>query len=311
MIGRAVHIVLQIIIILIIVQALTGMLLSLHYTPDGGAAEVRPGEPATIIHATKVILRDADTLALAGEYALVPADVDDVVPSEAGASVSLTIEHHVPFGSIIRRIHHTNTSLIMIAVVALLALLVVQRAWLTQGVVWSTMIFIALILLGAAFTGRLLPDDIYSNVSALIVRHELPEAPFGSTLTTMLGLRASESARLSTPNAIHTLFMPVLLAVGICVLWRRLGEPLRHSPSRLSVIVCAIAVAFSTVLHVTHYPARDVSNSVHQSVAAQPWWPFAVPNVLVSWLGAELAGYLAIAAFVALVTLPLWTRRTR
>ncbi len=294
------------------------MLLSLHYVPDAGAAEVL-GQPATIVHAQQTIVRGqpkgldvstpslpTDTLAIAGEYALVPADTNDVVPSVAASSVSLTIEHHVAGGSVVRSIHYANTSLLILVLLILFVLLVIRRAWLTEGTVWMVVIVGVVLLLAAAFTGRLLPDDVYSNVSSSIVRHELAEFPLGSSLVTMLGLDASGSSRLSVPFAIHTLFIPVVLAVGVCLLWRRLG-----SPTLRTVVHCAIILVFTTFLTMPYYPVQDVRGSVQQMVTVTPWWPFVVPSALVSWLGSELAGYLTMAAFLALVTLPVYLRSSQ
>lgn len=308
----------HIVIILIIVQAVTGMLLSLHYVPSVTAATVLD-KPATIVKANETIvgvgpkgLLDtpltplADTLAVAGEYVLVPANATSVVPSVAGASVNLTIEHHVAGGSVVRAIHHINTSVLIIAALILLVLLVVHRGWLTERLLWVVVIVGILVLLASAFTGRLLPDDVYSHVSALIVRHELSEFPFGALLVTVLGLDTPDSSRLSTPYAIHALFLPSVLAVGVCLLWRRFGAPATNA-----IFQCVVLVTFFAVLSLgakPYYPVRDVSGSVQQPFSVEPWWPFVVPNALVSWLGGELAGYLMVASLFALLLLPLYLR---
>mgnify|MGYP000125224348 CR=1 FL=1 len=315
---KAIRIVAHIIILLIIVQAITGILLSLHYVPDTHAAEVQ-ARPGTIVHATQLLVggspkglsdgsqAPSDTLALAGQHALVPAGVNDVVPSVAAASVNLTIEHHVVGGSVVRAIHHTNTTLLIVLTVILCVLLAVGRAWRMHPTVWVAVIIGLMVLMASAFTGRLLPDDVYSYVSASIVRHELSEFPLGSSLVTMLGLNASESARLSTPYAIHALSLPCFLAFGVCVLWRRWGRP-----SASTVLACALGVAFvvalSSLMAAPYYPVRDVSGAVEQSVSVAPWWPFVVPNAVVTWFGGELAGYLAAAFILALLLLPLYLR---
>lgn len=312
----AIRVVSHVVIILIIIQIITGTLLSVHYVPSPEAATVR-GKPATIVHANRTIVGGVpqagglskwapDTLAVAGEHALIPADSNDVVPSVAAASVSLTIEHHVTGGSVVRALHHTNTSFLIIATLILFVLLVVRRGWFTERSVWMVVIVGIVVLLAAAFTGRLLPDDVYSHVSALIVRHELSEFPFGAVLVTVLGLDTPEPARLSTPYAIHTLFLPIALTVCVCTLWRRFGRP-----ATSTIFQCAVMLAFVASISfgaMPYFPVRDVSSSVQQSVSVAPWWPFVVPNTLVSWLGGELAGYLMVASFFALLLLPLYLR---
>ena len=216
------------------------------------------------------------------------------------------IEHHVVAGSVIRRIHHTNTLFLLVAVLVLLVLFVMQRVWLSHAALWSMLVVLVVVLLASAFTGRLLPDDVYSSVSRAIVGHELSEAPFGSILTSILGLNASQVARLSMPYAIHALFLPMVLSVGICLLWRRIGQP-----SIISVVGAAVVIALSAALPVTHYAVRDVLRDANAYSVMEPWYPFIVPNTLVNWFGAELAGYVSLAAFSVLVTLPLWVRRSR
>jgi quinol-cytochrome oxidoreductase complex cytochrome b subunit len=302
--NRAVRIVSHIIILLIIIQALTGILLSLHYVPDSGAAEVRSGVPGTMHYSDVPLIREGDTLAAARVHTLVPAVKGNIVPSGAAASVSLTIERQVSGGAAIRLIHHANASALIVVCLTLFVLLVMTKAWMTNRVLWWTVVIGMVVMLVEAFTGRLLPDDVYSYVSSQIVRHEVSEFPFGSTIAAMLGLNAAPAARLSTPYVIHSNLLPAIITIGVCFLWRQFGRP-----STASLIGCAIAVIIGTLTSTAYYPVRDLSNiQAYGSVA--PWWPFAVPNLIVTWFGAELAGYLAMALLLGLLTLPLWTRRT-
>lgn len=306
MIERLTRIVIHIIILLIVVQALTGVLLSMYYTPDSGAAEVRFGVPGTIHFGNTSLVRDGDTLAAVGQYALVPAKAGDVVPSGAASSVYLTIEHHVVGGSMLRYVHHANASALILVVMVLVVLLSIQRMWHTQRWLWWTSIVGLVVLLVSGYTGRLLPDDVYAYFSSHIVRHELREFPLGSAITSLLGLSASESARLSTPYAIHAILLPVFVTIGTCFLWRRYGNP-----SVASMLGCAAAIGLGALVSTSYYPIRDISNQTPPAGGIEPWWPFVVPNALVTWLGGELAGYLAMAGMLALITLPLWARRTR
>lgn len=285
-------------------QAFSGIMLSLHYVPDGGAAEVRPGVPGAIHAGPETLVRHGDTIAFAHQPVLAEASSEDAVPSGAAASVFLTIEEHVVGGALLRALHTICASLLIISLVLLVILLALDRGWLQRRGLWLASVLGVVVVLVSAYTGRLLPDDVYAYISGQIVRHELAEFPLGGMVTSMLGLNASAQSRLSMPFAMHAILLPVMLTVGLCLFWRWFSRP-----SLLAVALCAISIALGIFLLPGTYPVHDVLHGTQTDISATPWWPFVVPNAAVSWLGAELAGYLGYAILLALLALPFMGRR--
>lgn len=307
---------------LVIIQAITGILMSMHYVPSDAPARTVDGKPLTITQSLRLdtIGTFIDTLNVPGRTALVPARPGELVPSVAAGSVHVALEN-APLGSFIRAMHqHTATALVLTSLFWA-ALLGFAGAYASNPRQWLMSIGVAVLSLALAWTGRVLPDDVYSMISRTIVSNELREAPLGDFVTRILGLHYGELS-LSRTYIMHALVM----GGGICVLAVRMRlhvpmasrapmakamgyqasqEPMAKAMGYYGIaFVAAVLFALGTPIH--QYPIRDAIKGVSGGEHVVAWWTIMPIHAWAIWLGAELAGFVALVLVLKLATMPLW-----
>ena len=301
---------------LVIIQAITGILMSMYYVPSDAPARTVDGKPLTITQSLRLdtIGTFIDTLNVPGRTALVPARPGELVPSVAAGSVHVALEN-APLGSFIRAMHqHTATALVLTSLFWA-ALLGFAGAYASNPRQWLMSIGVAVLSLALAWTGRVLPDDVYSMISRTIVSNELREAPLGDFVTRILGLHYGELS-LSRTYIMHALVM----GGGICVLAvrMRLHVPMAEGPGYQAsqepmakamgyygiAFVAAVLFALGTPIH--QYPIRDAIKGVSGGEHVVAWWTIMPIHAWAIWLGAELAGFVALVLVLKLATMPLW-----
>lgn len=290
---------------LIIIQAITGILMSMYYVPSDVPARTVDGKPLTISRSLRLdtVGTFIDTLNAPGRAALVPARPGELVPSLAAASVHVELEN-APLGGSIRAMHqHAATALVLTSLIWA-ALLGFAGAYANNARLWLISIGVGVLSLALAWTGRVLPDDVYSMISRTIVSNELREAPLGDFVTRILGLHYGELS-LSRTYIMHALVM----GGGICVLAIRIRL---HVPMPMAkamgyygiALVAAVLFALGTPIH--QYPIRDAIKGVSGGEHVYAWWTIMPIHAWAIWLGAELAGFVAIVLVLKLATMPLW-----
>lgn len=302
---RIVRILLPVVVLLVAVQVMTGILLAMHYVPSEQPARTPSGLPGTIVHADRVLVWRAspeawpDTLALPGDHVLVPAERADVVPSEAGASVALTIRHQVPGGATFRTVHHVVTPVLVVAAFLLVIVWMFGKGAFQGAWRWNAVLASLVLAMAAAYSGRLLPDDVYAATSRAVVGHAMEEAPFGAILSVGLGLAGT----LATSYAMHTLVLPLFLSVMLCLLLRS------ATPSwRAALVIVTVMTAAAALMPVSWMTPRDVLHGANAGYEGGPWWIFVPFEVLEDAVGAELGGYLVIVLAALLLSLPFRKR---
>jgi len=291
-----------IVVVLVLMQAITGVLLGLLYRPSQAPARWVDGRYATVMTSERVVQMGpfADTVGARGRPVLGPAGPQDIVLSEAASSVAVSIPE-APLGGFIRNIHHTNTGWLYAACLLWFVLLVVGRAYTTGMRIWVVSIFVLILVVASAWSGRILPDDVYAEISRRIVGHQLQEAPFGTFIASVFGI---------SPDDVHlsrTFFMHVLMGAGLVALvW---GYRARRGLAYAIAFVVVVS-GVSAVVGPELGPLRDAVRGLDGSAHADPWWVVSPLHALVGWFGAELAGYLVIAVVLGLFVLAL-PRRIR
>ena len=282
------------IFLLLAVQAVTGFLMSMFYVPSRAPALLRSGSHATIVYGERIdtVGSFSDTLGMNGGAALIPASNSDVVPSEATASVVIDITN-APAGAIIRNIHHNNTGWLYGLGIIWLIVLVVRKGYKSEASVWvRAVVYLALILI-CAWSGRLLPDDIYAEISRRIVGNELQEAPFGNLISSLFGVDPSY------PQLNRTFVMHVFTGVLMLLLLRK---PFSCLTGVIPVaFILAFLLAVSAFIPLDVLAVRDTMTALNGATHVQPWWVISPVHTLVEWVGAELAGYVLIALFIGLL----------
>jgi hypothetical protein len=290
---------------LILVQAITGILMSMYYVPSDAPARTVDGKPLTITSSLRIdtVGRFVDTINTAGRIALVPARAGEPTPSQAAASVNVSIEN-APLGGFVRSLHqHTATMLVVVSLIWA-ALLGFSGVYASNARLWLTSIGIAVLALALAWTGRVLPDDVYSMISRTIVSNELQQAPLGGFITKVLGLFRGELS-LSRTYIMHALVMGGgIVALG----WRVFSVTVPRASHRLALtfipVISSGLIAVGSALHT--YPVRDAIRGLSGGEQVYAWWTIMPIHAWAVWLGAELAGIVGLAVLVKLLTMPLW-----
>ncbi len=68
--------------------------------------------------------------------------------------------------------------------------------------------------------------------------------------------------------------------------------------------VAAVLFALGTPIH--QYPIRDAIKGVSGGEHVVAWWTIMPIHAWAIWLGAELAGFVALVLVLKLATMPLW-----
>lgn len=299
------------VLLLVVVQAVTGILLGFFYAPSQAPARWVDGRLATILVNERVVQVGPfkDTVGATATPALGPAGKFDAVPSEAAASVGVTIAN-AHLGTVIRNIHHTNTGWLYALGLLWVVLLFIVRAYVTDRFTWVRAILLIILVLAGAWSGRLLPDDVYAEISRRIVGHQLQEAPFGTFIASLFGVSPGDA------HLPRTFFLHVLIGVGsllllvVCggIVWRGLARNI------IVVAMAVVVVALSSTNRPDYSPVRDAIRGLDGTAHADPWWVVSPLYTVVGWFGAELTGYLLIGVVVGLLVLviprhsPYWRR---
>ncbi len=261
--------------------------------PDGTMASI------TTVQRLEIVGSFVDTLGVDGRPTLVPARRGDAVPSQAAASVAVSIAN-APAGEFIRTIHHNNTAWLYTLSILWLVLLTVSKAFRADAATWIRAVSAVILVLIAAWSGRLLPDDVYAEISRRIVGHELQEAPFGSFIATLFGVEPNH------PLLSRTFVLHILVGAALTTtLWKPFSAMKGAAITAIAVIAVVLGTAF---IPLESWPVRDVVGGLNGQVHAEPWWVIRPFHTLVEWFGAELAGYLLLALTLTLLFLPIRKR---
>lgn len=204
----------------------------------------------------------------------------DYAPSVASAhaSVARLMDRELsPLGWLVRAIHHHGASFLVVLLVAHLVQVAIHGAYRKpREINWITGLVLALIVLGFAFTGYLLPWDetaYFATRVGLNITASMPGV--GPSLAALLqGGEVMGNLTLTRFYAIHVLVLPAMLAGLLAihlVLFRRHG--------------------------VTPKPGRDEE----ELASAEPFWP----NQAVRDAVAILFMVAALVAFAAWKGAPL------
>lgn len=283
----------------VLVQAGTGLALSLWYVPSRAPAVTDGGKALAITSEMRVdtVGGFLDTLGDGLHAVMVPAHDSDLVPSQAAASIVVGIENAYG-GGIVRSIHRNNTIWLYTIGLLWFFILLVTKSYNVDARLWRTSTAFLVLVLASAWSGRLLPDDVYAEISSRIVGHELQEAPFGNFIAKLFGVDPHE------PMLSRTFILHMAVGVGAAFLLARYRK-VSAQKILLTAVVISVCVLVSALLPLEVLPLRDTLHGNTGEVHVSPWWVVSPLHTLVSWFGAELTGYLILGGLIALFALPL------
>jgi hypothetical protein len=290
-----------------VVVAITGVLLSLWYVPSSDPLRMADGRTLTVITSTRTELVGpfTDTLVASPENpCLAPARSGQAVTSAAQSSIRVAI-HNAPFGQVVRRIHYWMSDVLLAALTALLVIMCLRRCYETDRSLWLRALALTAAALAGGWTGRILVDDVYAEISRRIMGHELASAPMGDIIVRLLGIEPG-SLLLARTYSLHGLILGAFAMLVFATDMRQAFRGARSYPPLLAGLLAAVGVS---LISIPDWGMRDAVRGLAGWERVSPWWGIVPFRAWSQWLGSELAGYVAIALTTLLVTLPFWHRR--
>lgn len=291
----------------LLVVVFTGILLSMWYQPSSEPLRTSDGTAQTVVTSTRRLQSGPyiDTIqASALTPQLAPAAAGEPVVSAAQSSIRVSI-HNAPYGDTVRRIHHWMSDVLLALLTALLTVLCLLRTFEADRSLWLRYVLLTLMALAGGWTGRILVDDVYAEISRRVMGHELSSAPLGEMICGILGIQPG-SLLLARTYSVHGFIFGVLglllIAPDVRQILRRASRP----PLLSAALLIALAAAF---ISVPDWGMRDALRGLAGWEHVTPWWGIAPLRAWSLWLGSELAGYVGVIVMLLLATLPVWFRR--
>lgn len=285
----------------------TGLLLSMWYVPSSDPLRSSNGTPQTIVTSTRILQNGpyTDTVAASTERPqLAPALPGDVVVSGAQSSIRVSI-HNAPYGSTIRRIHYWLSDVLLALLTVLMTVLCSLRIYESDRTTWLRSLSLVLIALAGGWTGRILADDVYAEISRRVMGHELSNAPLGDVITSVLGIEPG-ALLLARTYSVHGFLLGVL---GLLMITPDVRQILREA-SRPPLLSIGLLIAFGvSFVSVADWGLRDAVRGLVGWERVTAWWGIAPFRSWSLWLGSELGGYVAVILGGLLATLPFWHRK--
>lgn len=285
----------------------TGLLLSMWYVPSSDPLRSSDGTPQTIVTSTRLLQSGpyTDTVAASPESPqLAPALPGDLVVSGAQSSIGVSIQN-APYGITIRRVHYWMSDVLLGLLATLLVVLGLLRTFETDRSSWLRYLSLALLALAGGWTGRILVDDVYAEISRRIMGHELSSAPLGRIISSLLGIEPG-SLLLARTYSVHGFLLGVL---GLLLITPDVRQILRQAVRPPLLSIAALVAIGVSLLSLPHWGLRDALRGLAGWERVAPWWGIVPFRAWSQWLGGELAGYVALIIAVMLVTLPAWHRK--
>ena len=195
---------------------------------------------------------------------------------------TLDLSFEVRGGLLVRQMHNWGSSLMIAALLLLIARVFFTGAFRrARGVTWVVLFLVLVVSMTAGFTGATLPDDMLSGTSLMILNGVLQSVPVvGTWLSTLIFGGEFPGNAIALFYPLHILILPAallgLIALGLVTAGLR--RPERRSVRRGSGVflvvfgVLALTGAIVTVNPVWLYGPADAGNA---SAGAGPLWYMA------------------------------------
>ena len=285
----------------------TGVLLSMWYVPSSDPFRSSDGTLQTIVTSRRLLQSGpfTDTISASVQKPqLAPAGVGEPAVSAAQSSIRVSI-HNTPFGSTVRRIHHWMADILLGLLGALMIVLGLLRTFETERSSWVRYLSLTALAVAGGWTGRILVDDVYAEISRRVMGHELSNAPLGGVVTSVLGI-APGGLLLARTYSVHGFLLGVLGLLMITPDIRQLIRDAARPPIVSVGLLIALAVSYVAV---PDWGMRDAVRGLAGWERVTAWWGIAPFRSWSLWLGSELGGYVAVLLGGLFVALPFWHRK--
>lgn len=230
---------------------------------------------------------------------------------------TLDLSFDVRGGLLVRQMHNWGSSLMVAALLLLSARIFFTGAFRRpRGLSWLVLFLVLVLSMAGGFTGAVLPDDMLSGTSLMILNGVLQSVPLvGTWLSTLIFGGAYPGNPIALFYPLHIIALPMMLA-GLIVLGLALAGvrlPSRRSAGSAAAAffvvfgVLALVGAFVTVNPVWLYGPSDPGNA---TAGAGPIWYLAFVDGALRLIppGWEIVAFgrtwtLAVLAPAAIATL--------
>jgi ubiquinol-cytochrome c reductase cytochrome b subunit len=198
---------------------------------------------------------------------------------------TLDISFEVRGGLLVRQMHNWGSSLMLAALLLLIARIFFTGAFRRpRGVGWAVLFLVLVLSMAAGFTGNVLPDDMLSGTSLMILSGVLQSIPLvGTWLAALVFGGAYPGDPIALFYPLHVVVLPLMLAglivLGLIASGARLpvagvGRALKRAGGVFFIVfgVLALTGAFVTVNPVWLYGPSDPGQA---TAGAGPLWYLA------------------------------------
>ena len=267
----------------LIVQIVSGILLSIHFSPSSATVNNEQGDVLAYKIIEKVLLdSEGDTLAIPGDKVFLTAGPDDIIPTRSYQSI-VHISQTNPLKHI-RTIHALNTHCLLAMIISILVFFGIQvkDTRYFRGL-WILMISVSLLLTIIAWTGYILPWDQFSSTSYLIGQGILEQG-----LGIALGQPMDIIARY---YSLHSMVFPILTIALLFPISRVFCFSFRNINQ---------SIVFEQLNPILS-PAQAL---IPSTTSLEPAWFFQPIHGIISTMPADLASIVISTSVVTIIVLP-------
>ena len=280
----------------LILQIVTGILLSLHFSPSSAPLV---NDQGTLLKAERNIKMkldaEGDTLAFPGELLFLSANPQDIIPTQSYFSI-VQINQTLSL-NYIRGIHAINTHALIASMIFIVFFLgfQIKDTRLFRGV-WFLLLTIVLLIVCIAWLGYILPWDQFSSTSYLIAQGLIEQG---------IGLEIGESHDIIARFfSLHAILLPVLLIALLSLYNRMSGFKVKDVKQFIvfGFMILMMLVGIIAQGNMTLIPPAHAL--IPSSMSHEPSWFFQPIHGVVSSMPADLALFLIMISILAFYALP-------
>lgn len=280
----------------LILQIVSGLLLSIHFSPSSATVINEQGDFLAVKKIEKVLLdQEGDTLAIPGEKVFLTAGPDDVIPTRSYQSM-VHISQTTPLKHI-RTIHAINTHCLLAIIISILVFfgIHVKDTRYFKGL-WLLMILVSLLIAMIAWMGYILPWDQFSSTSYLIAQGIL-EQGLGITLGQPMDI-------IARYFSLHSMVFP-LLTIAVLFPIGRIFHFSFQNINQSIVYAFMTLIMISGILFEQFTPILPPAHAlIPSSTSLEPSWFFQPIHGIISTMPADLASFIISMIFIATILLP-------
>lgn len=282
----------------LILQIVTGIILSIHFSPSSAPLVNNQGKLLTAERSASLRLDpEGDTLALPGDLIFLSANPQDIIPTQSYFSIA-QISQITPLNNI-RAIHTFNTHVLIASIITIILFfgIHVRQALVFKGI-WIVLMSIGLLIASIAWLGYILPWDQFASTSFLIVQGLIEQG---------IGLHLGEPHDIIARYfSLHSILFPLIMLLMLWLMMKMFRMSFRtfNQMNLFAFMILLMFVGIFAESYVTLLPPADAflpSSSNHI-----PAWFFRPIHGIVSTMPADLAILLISISIFSLYALPFF-----